>query len=366
MTSKNILVVGFGNRVRDHILPALDILEQQVGSFDIYARKRQKYRFRNQQRTTIQWPEERLMNKVDVIIVAITTENVPDLLYSLSVFKLSNITLLLDTPLLNFKDIYALGYFHLFKHVYVTEDFISMTPYLVMKKLIQNKVLGNVRTIVNLYGGYRYHGIALLRHMASQRSIRLCSIRHCHDRVLTQINFPNQMKGLILGPRDYRKSGTCIICDKGIISDYPTKSKHRMQLLLKYQFVKNVYSGFSLLLGKKPLYSHAVDKRVLSAYLKKKPAPDLICALKIEGLVTLFKQLLENKHEYQYEFLEALYDNLVISHSEKQNYFRDMMVPLTQSSLVSTFCFYFSSLINLLPISIIKSFHVLKKNQASV
>src|SRR3989344_5169900 len=165
MAKIHVLVIGAGNRVQRTILPALYCMNQRVKLVGIYSRSSKKLLLPDAKTTlttTINL-DSIDFTKLDVIVVAVTIQNVPQVLEILSRFKVSNITLFLDTPVLKIADISAGKYFRLFKKVCVSEDFIFMSRYKLIKQLISAGVIGQLRHIYLFHSGYDHHATALLR-----------------------------------------------------------------------------------------------------------------------------------------------------------------------------------------------------------
>src|SRR3972149_6116666 len=125
---KKVLIIGSGRRVQQTVLPAVYCLRDTFRLVGIYSRKKKILRLPETDlslRTIIRL-DDIDFNSLDLIIIAITTENVPNILHMLSHYSLRHIILFLDTPVLRMNHLWAIKYFSHFKSVYVTEDFVAM------------------------------------------------------------------------------------------------------------------------------------------------------------------------------------------------------------------------------------------------
>src|SRR5438105_2197061 len=112
MSKKNIILVGIGKRVRNDIIPALNA----SGSFNIlgiYARKAQSATIGSKAYdiNPLSSLDKNLLRKADWVYVGVPSKAVPDVLKFLSKMPLKNVGLLIDTPVLPWRQILAHRYF---------------------------------------------------------------------------------------------------------------------------------------------------------------------------------------------------------------------------------------------------------------
>lgn len=335
MKKKNVLIVGSGNRVQKTILPAILCLKDIYTLCGVYSRK-QKILINDSRFGIIKTIRNLSLidfQSLDIIIVAITTENVPELLALLSSFNTKHIRLLLDTPVLRIKHLWALKYFKLFKEVYISEDYISMKVYDMAKQIIKSGKIGNLRHIYLFHSGYKHHALAIIKNLASLNYISLMHVEKRGNNITeTKIRLPNGVSATILGPRDYSIGRFLIIGDSGFISDYSLSGHNG--IIINYLYKNGYYSGIAIsgLFNKQFEFKNRYYNKLIDILSDK----SLINNLKIEGLIIMLKNL-SNKLSYRYLPESGIYDNLSIKILSSLGFFYDVNLPFTKLSIINIF-----------------------------
>jgi len=331
-----VLVVGAGNRVCRTILPALSCLDDVYEIVGVYSRT-----LESAEKCTRQWggyPSSNLNDfeneKIDLIIVAITTRFVTKVVSSINFSSLSDTVLLLDTPVIsNFSDIPKLKHFKKFKKVLVTEDCIALPFVQIVKKLVNDDKIGKVKKIVFHHSGFKYHAIAICRALSGGAVIRSSHFSHLgNDFGTVSIKMSNGIVIEVQEPRDYTVARTLVIGEKGSFSDYSINTENHF--CLEYLIEENKLVGFSLNGNK--LEQDNLDKVFFSKLnYGKLGDSELINILKIRALMSLLESVYKDE-QYKYEVIDGLYDAISSKVVFRSRFFIDPFSFL-RSNFISVF-----------------------------
>src|SRR5882672_8465693 len=99
---KRVLIIGSGERVQGGILPALQCLNETHDIIALHSRTVKQLLIPGTEKsiTTTNTLDRVDMKTINLIMVAVTTKNVPDVLKMLSQYDTKNAVLMLDTPVL--------------------------------------------------------------------------------------------------------------------------------------------------------------------------------------------------------------------------------------------------------------------------
>lgn len=171
MKLHRVLIIGSGQRVQTAILPAIRCSQPSLSLVGIYSRVKKNIKdpISEKKFETITDLNEINFTTLDLIIVAITIENVPEVLALLSQRDVKHIILFLDTPVLRYNHLWATKYFANFRKVFVSEDFIALANLILIKNLINKGAIGTPRRAYFFHSGYRHHALAALKYIFSSR-----------------------------------------------------------------------------------------------------------------------------------------------------------------------------------------------------
>jgi predicted dehydrogenase len=343
MTQIKTLVIGSGSRVKTTIIPALNCLSQKFKITGVYSRSQQSLEDLEKV-----WNLKTSNNLKDfdfpdiqLIIVAITTTNIPQVLAQLCEYDLKDKILMLDTPVLSsIKHLYCLNKFKKFKQVLVSEDCIALPQFLIAKDLIEQGKIGQLKKIWLFHSGYKFHGIALLRSLVSQQHILKTKTTHYGEkRFEFLIEFPNSVTATVIEPRDYNIGRFMIAGSKGIITDYPLNSSENIEI--GYAFQDQKLQGLTI---NGVLQEHnALDQAFYqNLCYEKLPKFTLMNLMKIRGLMEILDSLEQEESPFQYQVSDGLYDAILSIAISRLAFWYDILA-LFNSSVIK---FLF---INILP-----------------
>lgn len=196
---KRVLIIGSGHRVQSGIIPALLRLQKEWEIAGIYSRHIREIGVNGENFTTIDTLSGIDFSALDLIMVAVTLESVPDVLRKLTKFNTSHIRIMLDTPVVKPRDILSLRMLKNFRQAEVTEDSVLLSPFLEAKRV------GEIREVRFIHSGYRYHALAAMKVLAGSNYVKKIKNIYSGGKISERhFIFPRGVRGIIIEPRDYR------------------------------------------------------------------------------------------------------------------------------------------------------------------
>lgn len=332
---KRVLVIGAGNRIQNTVLPALFCLEPKVDVVGICSKSRKKLKSPDGKSTFTTITDMNAIDypSLDAIIVAVTTNNVPDVLRRLTEFNVEKTILFLDTPVLRLDDLRASKYFNFFGRVYVSEDYPFIASFNLVKQLVKAGTIGRLRHIYLFHNGYNHHALAILKHLTSNKLVSFAKVKKRNNEVQEIcFRFPNGVEATVIKPRDYGMGRFLVTGESGFIADYQLAGNSCIHL--EYMFDRGVYRGVRVKeKGKEHIFSSAgfnkIKKRLLDV--------SLINCQKIEGLVLLFSKAFWGNPHSIYRPIDGVYDNTVSVFLHKYGIFKDFKLPFSPQSVFQKF-----------------------------
>lgn len=318
---KNVLIIGSGKRVQSTIIPALMCLRDDFNISHIYSRSEKtiKCSLDYEIETKTQLSDIDVAS-IDLIMVAITLDQVPSVLKKLLKYNTQHIVLMLDTPVLRFRDIYSVRYFKNFKKVLVLEDTIALPPFVVARDLIVKNNIGKLTSIDFIHNGYKYHALASLKMLVGNNKIISIKNRKLANKTqVKEILFPQEIMTSLLEPRDYSKGKFIIHGESGSIADYEVQGMNLYKI--GYLSQNGLYMGLSL--NGEDILPNTIDKKYQQYISNNLIDQSLMNSMKIRGLMDLITSFDKPTSPFHYAPDEAIYDALAIKISER-GYFKNI------------------------------------------
>lgn len=329
----NSLIIGFGFRVKNMIIPALKTLND--GNISIYSRnyeklisKKNEYSFE-----PVQEINNDLFTTIDRIFISIPNNSILETVKKITKFHTKNINLYIDTPVVpKIKNINIKKYINNFKNIFILEDYYFNPVNDIVKNIIKKNQLSSIKKIEHINNGYDYHSLAQARDLCNKNKIFYGS--KIND---IQNYFFSKCKLKIIGSRKnsgYTKIET--IRDLIIIN----KPEYNSNFNLDYIYRNNVLSGYKL-----------NDKKI---ELEKNLQKDFINMSKIcikfdissniiqEQIISLVNLVRESHKEYgkKYFLKDGITDSFIIAVTRKFKIFFDLYL-LNRSIFYKTFIIIF-------------------------
>jgi predicted dehydrogenase len=323
MQGRRVLVVGAGRRATETILPALLCLSESFEILGVSARHERDLTVlgaRVRVREGIAPPDVR---SADTILVAVPTRAVPGVIRRLLDLGAGHATLMLDTPVLHPRDLGASRTFRHFKEVLASEESVALPPIALARRLIDDGTIGRLRHISLFHGGYRYHALASLRHLAGGWRPSSIRVTRWNARAARwDVRFPGGATATVLEPLRHDSGRMLIAGDRGTIADYPLDGKAAQ---IGYRWRDETFEGLTL--DAAPVATDELDElfteHVTAAEL---PDPSLNGQLKIRGFMETLMALDRPGSPFRYPAPEALQDSLSLRLAERLRYLPDPRV----------------------------------------
>ena len=163
----HVFLVGSGNRMKQNFIPAFKCLDYPVVISGIYSRTSQHATevgelWGIESQAELECPA---LANADVIVISITTRYVSDILKKIHRFTdTKNKVLIIDTPVFEgLKHIQSAYLLRKYQNTIVTEDYMNFPQFAIVRDIIKQGKLGNIKKIEMHNIGYRYHGLATAR-----------------------------------------------------------------------------------------------------------------------------------------------------------------------------------------------------------
>lgn len=258
---------------------------------------------------------------IDAIVVAVGIRQVPAVLRSLTPLSGDRITLMLDTPILDVRDLGATRHFSRYGRILASEDSFALPPYVLARKLISDGTIGRLRHVHLLHSGYRHHALASLRQVTGGSPPTRISIRRW-NRWCARLTarFPGGTTSTIIEPRLYQAGRMTLIGDRGFIVDYPMG--HQDATEIGYQLDGGRFVGLTV--DGDPVPPTDLD-RAMAEGLRGAELTDgsLMSLLKIRGFMSLLAGLGDQTPDWRYTAYDALQDSLSLRLAERLHFLKD-------------------------------------------
>ena len=232
-----VLVIGSGQRVRRAALPAILSRPETWNLAGIRSRKPKQIHAEDAAGQSVGGPLEVValdtlttadLTAVHLVYVCVSKGAVPKVLAQLaalltSVRPIERPALLIDTPVLLFKHMFAAKSFDAFPRVFVAED-MSTLPWLDTLRLAQRHV-GLTRRLILNQSAFAYHGVALAKTLLGEVTVLSAHRRKTasgHERTM---RFAGGKSCTIIEPRDYTIGSARLECDQGTVTIGPDASE---------------------------------------------------------------------------------------------------------------------------------------------
>lgn len=235
----NSLIIGFGKRVKNTVIPALKIIDD--GKIYVYSRVFEKI-VSEKNKYEIE-PIKDLTNdfirNIKRIFICTPNEIFLNLVQKICEFDVKNINLYIDTPILpKISNIKIERYNQNFKNIYVLEDFYFNPLNEIINKIVKNNNLKSIRKIEYINSGHSYHSLAQSRYLLNKSSVYFGNKRNNIIKFYLE-----DSKIVINGNRT--ETGYTIIetFDKNIVIN---SKNHKSNFKIDYIFNENIICGYKL------------------------------------------------------------------------------------------------------------------------
>ncbi|ALU45844.1 Gfo/Idh/MocA family oxidoreductase [Pseudoalteromonas rubra] len=305
----NVLIIGSGGRVRNNFIPAFHCLRHKHNIIGLYSPTKA-----NREAVCNKWNipvieslEAVDFEAVDIVVISITTDFVPAVLKQIHRMCKGK-TLIVDTPVFEYiKDFRATLYLLSFSKVVVTEDYLNYPQFGVMREVIVNNVLGEIKNITLSHTGYRHHALAVVRSFVGLKKV--WSIKR-NSKNTTTLSFSDGVSATIIEPYQRLDGWVKIEGSKGTLL-YDPQGGYTGQIDDSYLILKESVSPSGIAtfeLNRLSIPSTRQPKHF--ATLKQLEIEDTsdFNTFKSCGLIDVFESIYVDNDARPYTWQQALYD----------------------------------------------------------
>ena len=226
MSSKRILLIGSGERVRKAALP---VFEQAPG-FEIEGvvsrtpktieSGGREYDVRGMDSLT---PER--MSSVDLVYMVVKKPAVPPVLKQLAEFDRSKLDILIETPVMLVRHLGHRSLLDGFRNAWVSEDCEPLPCLDAVKSLVQTGEIGDLKSAHFDRSAYAYHGMAMIKSALGGGPIKSARQRKLAGGARARtVTLANGRSATVNDPRDYAVGTLTFQGASGSVSDAPDRS----------------------------------------------------------------------------------------------------------------------------------------------
>lgn len=322
MSSRRILVIGSGKRVREAALPVITRSDFELDG--IVSRKPKTIEAEGHDHEVLgldSLTRERL-TEVDLVYMVVSKPAVPKVLRQLVELDVSSLDLLIETPVMLVRH---LGHRHLleaFRNVWVSEDCTTLPCFDVLKSFVASGAIGDLVGATFDRSAYAYHGMAMVKTaLAGERIVKARQRKLAADRRERTIVLDNGRSATVFDPRDYSRGTLLFQGASGAVSDVENSDSTTRRLEVDEQAGR--CTGFSI----------GDERRVLTEnetqLMGERGAGPGVTAwmdgMKRVGFLALMKNIAEGRGAYPLQ--AAIEDSVVDYHLEKLGRYRS--TPIT-------------------------------------
>lgn len=233
---RTALVVGSGERVVGSALPALVAAGDRIRIGGVFSRRAKRIEAAGQSFDVA--PLEALdgpaLAAADLLYLVVAKPAVPEVLRQIVAHDVSGLDLLIETPVMRFRQ---LGHLHLlapFRQAWVSEDTVCLPAWDAVEAFRAARGLGPVRRATLERSAYAYHGLAMGRALVEGGRVLRGRRTSVASGVRREVHFEGGGELVALEPRDYAVGRVRLECEQALISDDPADRPraHRLAALL--------------------------------------------------------------------------------------------------------------------------------------
>jgi hypothetical protein len=228
VSSRSVVVIGSGKRVRDVALPSFLRMEQRFVVRQVWARtaKRIEASGRGFDVAPVEKLTEQDLRGADLVYVAVAKDAVPKVLRRLTELDVRSIDLLIDTPVVRFKHFRHAARCRAFRSASVAEDCVEL-PWI----QVALAAVGPLYRIELDRSAWAYHGVATAKALLGAWSVKSARRRSLGDGKAERIL---KLRGggvaRIVEPRDYAVGRVLCVGQGGTLTDRPDAREGELAL----------------------------------------------------------------------------------------------------------------------------------------
>lgn len=221
MSTRGVWIVGAGARIKDAFLPVFRGLEERYEVRGLLARSERtlETEARSYPVRTLTSLSQSDLTPGDLVVIAVSKQSVPDVLAQLTRLNVSQVDLLIDTPVVRFRLFHHWKRVLEFRGAWVAEDCADLPWIETAKAAIDAGLIGDLREIHFDHSAYAYHAIATAKELASQSRVRSGRRVKRGQEFVRTLRFSEGVLAEQTEPCRYASGSIRIVGSSGFITD---------------------------------------------------------------------------------------------------------------------------------------------------
>lgn len=329
-------IIGIGGRIKETVLPAIDALGSSATLTNVIAKTSREVAICGRESIHTNDDLNALnFEQLDLLIVAVPTKSVFNVLNRLRAFPNRKGTfLLIDTPPINLSKVWRRSVFSGYRGVGVGEDWIKLAPVLAIQQVVKSGRIGSLQHIELNRCGYRYHGLATIRHLAQANCIWRAKRKPLpNEEAVTQYTLVGGISASMTEPRNYESGYLTVSGTDGCISD---QASSEIEGTIRIEYPEST-SGWlqEVTIDGEAQPLDDIDRRMQLMSRQHLVDDSRVNRLKIRAFARLVEDMMAGT--VSYPISQGIYDYLATCCCEKLGRFVDFRLPLGPGSLLRIF-----------------------------
>ncbi len=221
MSARGVWIVGAGARIKDAFLPVFRALEDEFEVRGLLARSARTLETpaRSYPVRTLTSLKQSDLKSGDLIVIAVSKQSVPDVLEQLTKLDVSEVDLLIDTPVVRFRLFHHWKRTLQFRAAWVAEDCADLPWIETAKRAVDAGLVGTLQEIRFEHSAYAYHAIATAKELSGQSRVRSGRRAKIGDGFVRTLRFADGVSASQSEPCRYGDGSVQLVGSAGVITD---------------------------------------------------------------------------------------------------------------------------------------------------
>ncbi len=215
-------MVGVGKRVLQAVIPALCACPECFELVSLHGRRARTIDACGKTWSVDPLTSRKSLDGIDLVYLAVGKAAVPEVLRQLCEMGAADTRLLIDTPVLRFRDFRHTSLLSEFKQVGVPEDCAYLPWIEPVRACVSAGELGEVSEWVLWKSAYAYHGVATAKSLLGAQQVQRGKRTHIDDGLCERrLQFKGGGRATLIEPRDYATGWIQVIGSESSLCDRP-------------------------------------------------------------------------------------------------------------------------------------------------
>jgi hypothetical protein len=228
MQIQDVLVIGSGKRVRETALPAFHRMAESFRVRRILARTAKTIEAEGERHDVGAFSEVRPddLSGIGLVYLAVAKNAVPTVLAALVRQDPGRFELLIDTPVVRFRNFRHASQLARFRRASVAEDCTALPWLDTVRAFVAEGTIGSLRRVLFQHSAYAYHATATAKALFGVTQIMRAARRRLGaDSAVREITMAGGSEVELREPRDYATGRLVLMGERGWITDSPEETE---------------------------------------------------------------------------------------------------------------------------------------------